>query len=330
MITDPTPQRALRSHLPARPRPQVLHSADHLAVLVARLMPRDRWLIRMLFEHRVLTTDQIVQLCFRGHRTANQRLRLLYEWGVVARFQPHRTVGSNPLHYVLDTAGALVLAHEHGTDLKTLGYSRETELGRAYSLQLAHTVGCNSLLASLVHHARQPGAAGQLSTWWSAARCASVWGDIVTPDAYARWDEAGTTVEWFLEFDFGTERLARIAAKLPRYARLATATGIITPLLVWLPSARREATVRTAFVDTMRGLDHRLVPVATTSPEACADAVDMNLPRWQSLAGGDRVRLADLPSLWPELPPPASSPVSSSGPKLVAAPPPMPPTADGT
>lgn len=330
MITNPTPQRALRSHLPARPRPQVFHTAEHHAMLAARLTPRDRWLIHMLAEHRVLTTDHIVQLCFSGRRTANQRLRLLYQWGVVARFQPHRALGSHPLHYVLDTAGALVLAHEHGLDLKTLGYNRNTELGRAYSLQLAHAVGCNSLLAALVHHARQPGSTGRLTTWWSAARCASAWGDIVSPDAYGRWAEDGDTVEWFLEFDFGTEKLARIANKLPCYARLAMATGIITPLLVWLPSGHREATVRNAFGEALSGVDRRLVPVATTSADTCADAVDMNQPRWQHITGGDRVRLADLATLWPDLPKPARTTVGSSATNAIAAPTPMPPANGGT
>src|SRR5947199_108554 len=81
--------------------------------------------------------------------------------------------------------------------------------------------------------ARQPDATGVLTTWWSAARCSRHWGDIVTPDGYGRWHENGRQIEWFVEFDFGTEQLSRLADKLARYDRLAKVTGITTPVLVW-------------------------------------------------------------------------------------------------
>ncbi|WP_335645163.1 replication-relaxation family protein [Amycolatopsis albispora] len=68
----------------------------------------------MLFEHHVLTSTQIVDIAFPSRRAANLRLRDLYQWGVLHRFQPHRTRGSHPMHYVLDTAGAVALAHETG------------------------------------------------------------------------------------------------------------------------------------------------------------------------------------------------------------------------
>ena len=51
--------------------------------------------------------------------------------------------------------------------------------------------------------------------------------------------------EWFFELDFGTEPLARLAAKLDGYAQLAAATHP-TPVLIWLPSPRREAHAREA------------------------------------------------------------------------------------
>ena len=329
MITNPTPQRALRSHYPQRPRPQVMHSPEHQARLAGHLTARDRWLARMLFEHHVLTTDQITQLCFPGRRYANARLRLLYQWGVVHRFQPHRALGSYPMHYVLDTAGALILAHELGTDLKGLGYDRMREIGRAHSLQLAHAIGCNSLFTALVHCARQPGAGSRLTAWWSASRCAALWGDIVTPDAYGRWRDGGHEVEWFTEFDFGTEKLARLAAKLPRYAKLAATTGIITPLLFWFPSAVRETNVRRALADTVRGLDHpERVPIATTSADGVGGALDISSERWLRLDGRSHARLAELDQLWPHLPILDQASNGASAATTVPAPDPMPPGAD--
>jgi hypothetical protein len=303
----------------------VFHSAEHHAVLAAHLTPRDRWLIRMLFEHHVLTTDQIIQLCFPSRRSANARLRLLYRWGVVHRFQPHRQLGSHPMHYVLDTAGAHILAHELGVEPKALGYDRDAEVSRAYSLQLAHTVGCNSLFTALVQRARQSGAQCRLMAWWSPSRCKSLWGDIVTPDAYGRWREAAREAEWFTEFDFGTEKLTRLATKLPRYAKLADSTGIITPLLFWFPSAPREHNARRVLADALRGLDNpKQVPVATTSADRTAGPVDIAPARWQRLDGDGQARLADIGQLWslPALDRPSGAAATAAP---VPVPDPMPP-----
>ncbi|WP_033293131.1 replication-relaxation family protein [Amycolatopsis jejuensis] len=336
MISNPTPQRELRSHRPQRPAPRVLNTAEHHAWLAGHLTARDRWLCRMLFEHHVLTSTQIIDIAFPSRRAANLRLRNLYQWGVVHRFQPHRDRGSHPMHYVLDTAGAVALAREDGIDPRELGYNREREIGRAFSLQLAHTVGCNGLFTALIHRALQPGTTGALTTWWSAARCGRHWGDIVTPDGYGRWREADRDIEWFIEFDFGTETLTRLARKLARYERLAENTGITTPVLVWLPTAAREANARRAFADALRALNRPdRVPVATTSGETTDDPLDMAAPRWRRVEDTrttGRVRLTELPVLWPELPasPPLSEPrpaPAAAGRVEVAPPSPMPPPA---
>ena len=64
------------------------------------------------------------------------------------------------------------------------------------------------------------------------------------PDAYGRWSAHGREIEFFLEYDFGTEALDKLAGKLHDYAALAAASGITTPLLIWPPTAFREATTR--------------------------------------------------------------------------------------
>jgi hypothetical protein len=329
LITNPTPQRALRAHRPQRLLPRVVNSAEHHAWLAGHLTGRDRWLIRMLYEHKVFTTHQIVELAFPSIRAANLRLLNLTRWGVLHRFQPHRDLGSHPMHYVLDRTGATVLAHEEGIDPRALNYNRDREIGRAYSLQLAHTIGTNSLFTTLIHHARQPDATGTLTTWWSAARCGRQWGDIITPDAYGRWQQADRTVEWFLEFDFGTEQLARLAAKLHRYERLADTTGITTPILFWFPSPGREANARTTLTAALRDLDRpEQVPVATTAAIATPHPLDSTQPRWLRVDDprAGRVRLVDVPDLWPWLPRAATSSAEPTRTQTEpAAPNPMPP-----
>ncbi|WP_312867681.1 replication-relaxation family protein [Amycolatopsis pithecellobii] len=133
-------------------------------------------------------------------------------------------------------------------------------------------------------------------------------GQSILPQEFLRCPSASR--EWFVEFDFGTETLSRLAGKLARYERLADATGITTPLLVWLPSAAREANTRRVLAEALRGLDRPArVPVATTNGEATGDPLDMAARRWRRVGASDavgRVALAELPTLWPDLP--ASAP----------------------
>jgi hypothetical protein len=144
-----------------------------------------------------------------------------------------------------------------------------------------------------------------------------LFGDIVRPDAYGRWrvEEDRTELEWFLEYGRGTERPAsRLAARITDYAQLATTTGIITPLLVWLPSTQREVSVRRALAETVDSLaDPSLVPLATTSTDLIAgvERTDPAAARWlplrrQNVPG--RLDLAELRHIWDRISPPREPP----------------------
>src|SRR5829696_5803066 len=123
----PRAQREL--HAPTtRPRARSALSGDHQVRLARRLTPRDRWLIRMLHEHRVLTTRQITVMAYPSVQAARHRLLKLHEWGVVDRFAPFVGVGPAPRHYVLGAAGAAVLAAEEGITAAALGYRRDDAL----------------------------------------------------------------------------------------------------------------------------------------------------------------------------------------------------------
>ncbi|MBB5157424.1 replication-relaxation family protein [Saccharopolyspora phatthalungensis] len=340
MINQPVRQRALRGLRPARPTPRVANSIEHQATLAWRLTPRDKWIIRMLHEHRVLTASQITLCAFPSFRSGRQRLRELFQWSVLDRFQPSIVLGTAPMHYVLGPAGAAVLAGEEGLDVKDLGYRRDRAMGIAHNLRLAHTVGVNEWFTTLIAHAHgHP--EETVGAWWSETRCAKHFGDLVRPDAYGRWQHSGREFEFFLEFDLATEAQARVAAKLHGYAQLAAATGITTPVLVWLPTARRETATRRLLTRTWRDLDepHR-VPIAT----AAADLLNPDVPEpspaepvWLLLAASTtraastRRGLHELPDAWPHLPPPTVSPEpttnSVSSPAMLPPPAPMPPKA---
>uniref|UniRef100_UPI000B19478F replication-relaxation family protein n=1 Tax=Streptomyces sp. SBT349 TaxID=1580539 RepID=UPI000B19478F len=323
----------LRRPLPARPTQRIAVSGQHLAHLAGRLTTRDRWLARMLHEHKVLTLHQIVQAAWPSARAANSRLLQLYKWRMTDRFQPFTTSGSAPMHYVLDIAGAHILAAEDAKDPRQLPYRHATAIGIAHSLTLAHTTGTNGLFTTLIARARQPGAPERLTAWWSETRCARHFGDIVRPDAYGRWHhQRAGTIEWFLEYDRGTEPLDKLARKLARYHQLARTTSVTTPVLVWLPSPHREAGARTALAAARQSLESPdLVPVATTSTAATPTAPsDPATARWLPLpaAPGGRLSLAGLTGAWPHLTPvsPSAATAEADTPDTaLQPPPPMPP-----
>ena len=148
------------------------------AAVARRITPRDRWIIRMLHEHTVLTTDQLARLGFASLRTAQQRLQLLHRLDVLDRFQPYRPTGSAPLHHLLGPVGARILAAEEGLDTAALGYRRQRTLAVAHRLSLSHDIGAATSIIDLATHPDL-----HLTRWWSAARCARLYGHHARPDA---------------------------------------------------------------------------------------------------------------------------------------------------
>lgn len=250
--------------------------------LAARLTVRDRWLLRMLLEHRVLTTSQIAQLAFGTQRMANVRLRTLHQLGVVDRFRPYTDRGSAPLHYVLSSAGADVLAATYDTTVADLGYRPERLANLAVALHLAHDVGANGIFTALAAHARQhddpitaptPPTAPitALTEWWSERRCLNAWDGLIRPDGYGCWQTSQgtrtTEVDFFLEYDSGTANLDRLVNKLDGYARLAAASGLSSLILFWLPSLSREAHLHHAITAWQQNRNGQpTLPIATAVP----------------------------------------------------------------
>jgi hypothetical protein len=273
---------------PARARPAAV---PDLAELAGRLTQRDRELCRLVFEHRVLTSVHCAQLVFASPVTARHRLVILTSLRVLDRFRPTwpRGEGSPPWHYVLGPAGAAVLAAERGSSVAELGWRRDRALAIAHSPQLAHLVGVNGFFAALAGFARRRRDAA-LVAWWPERRCAERWGQLVRPDGYGRWRRGSAEVDFFVEYDRGTEDLGRLLGKLDGYAELAAVSGIATPVLFWLPNMGREGSFRA--VAARAG-----VPVATATEESGGGPAG---PVWLPLLAGPaarRVPLAALASL---------------------------------
>ncbi len=267
--TIPSARERPRPRAHGRPRqPKPRSMADRPAVLAGQLTDRDRAIIRLLFEHRVFTTHQLTDLFFDSQDRAEHRLKQLTDAKVLARFRPHirHGEGSAPFHYVLGSAGAAVLAAERGIEPRGLDYRTDKALEIAHSQRLAHHVGVNSFFTTLIGYARhrRPGRA-RLDVWLSERQCNDRWGHVVRSGGYGCWCEDDGELPFFLEYDRGTEPLERLQAKLVAYGELADAREIPTPLLFWLPSSGREASVREALAREGRWNRVRFL-VATASP----------------------------------------------------------------
>lgn len=250
----------------------------------SQLTDRDRYLCRLLLEHRVLTTAQVADVGFESIRRALFRLGQLRRLRIVDRFRPLATAGSAPYHWVLDSLGAAVVAAERGVEVGDLPWRRDKAIALATSERLGHAVGVNGFFTALLRIVRHDPEA-ELVLWWSERRCAAAWGGFARPDGYGVWAEAGRRTAFCFEHDNGTERLARLADKLPGYDRLFAAGGRRLWVLFAFPGPGREAGAR-------RALRHPEVPVATAVVRPGASPAEAI---W--LPVGDpapRRRLADL------------------------------------
>ncbi|MEU6509721.1 replication-relaxation family protein [Streptomyces sp. NPDC046942] len=304
----------------ATTRPRPARHTD-VAALSRLLTARDLWLARMLHEHRVLTTHQIASLAYTSLRSAQRRMRTLHQRGVLDSFRPLTQTGSAPEHYTLGPAGAAVLAAHAGCDLASLGW-RPSHTGRiAYSPSLGHDLGVNELLTHLAAHGRTTPGSG-LTLWLSERSCARRWGDLVRPDAYAHWRDGEHLLPFFLEYDTGSQPLARVAAKLTAYATFATTAGTRPALLIHTRTASRDQALRRRLTTPARELG---LNIATSS----ADFTTTQPwgPWWSPLGPGDtrRITLTSLALRWSRLGPAAELEPTDADTALTLPVPPLPP-----
>jgi Replication-relaxation len=288
-------------YVPPVPAPAATRSRPKEVVsmlLASRLTARDRLVLNALWDHHVLTTGQIAQLAYPTIDRARRGMLRLAGLGAVERFRPLLAPGAGtaPLHYTLGQAGAHVVAADHGIPVADLGYRRDRVLAWALSRQLGHLLGVNGFFTALAAAARHHPAA-ELVTWWPERQCVKTWAPYIRPDGFGRWHEGGqhgVGVDFFLEYDTGTERpVKKVADKLTGYARLAAADGFTTPVLIVTSSPRREANLQAA-------IGTPPIPVFTATTDAIADGpMGPAGPIWlpaghQHAMGAPRLRLIAL------------------------------------
>jgi Replication-relaxation len=143
-------------------------SAERVFELARHLTERDREIGWMLFEQQVLTTDQLTLLFFSSKRRAQDRLLFLYRDRVLDRFYPPAPFGSGKpqAHWLLDEAGAILVAAQLGVERKKLGWQRRDDWGS--HPQLAHRLETNRFVTDLIAATLADGSLGV--TWWVGSR----------------------------------------------------------------------------------------------------------------------------------------------------------------
>jgi Replication-relaxation len=234
-------------------------SAERLFELARHLTERDREVALYLYRHRVLTTDQLQLLFFSSRRRAQDRLLFLYRNRVLDRFYPARPFGSGKpeAHWLLDEAGALLVAAMHDLERKQLGWQRRDDWGA--HPQLAHQLEMNRFVTDLIAATLTDPGLG-VSEWWPPAEAADHLRahrrGRVLPDAGFYLETRAGPIECYLEWDRATEPQQRLAEKLLGY-RLAEAELFEEGkpprcILFVVPGPRRLTTLRRAYGDFER------------------------------------------------------------------------------
>jgi len=245
-----------------RARPSSTRSSSKRARLrlLARLTIRDRQLLDWLAEHYLLSTDQIAAALFPSKRAATLRLAALYEMEALNRFVDV-TTGTRQHLYALGPLGALVNPSTYNDPDRSDAPAPRTATDRTErivgSRKLAHLLGTNQLFIDLYAYTRtDPNT--RLLRWWSEQHATAAYTlSGIRPDGHGIWQVGDHTTGFWLEHDRGTEKIATVLGKLRNYAQLAE-VGPRYPVLLRVPSARRERNLLDALAGLPRGL-----PVAT-------------------------------------------------------------------
>ncbi|HEX5246430.1 MAG TPA: replication-relaxation family protein [Gaiellaceae bacterium] len=267
--------------------------------LARHLTERDREVALCLYDQQVLTTDQLALLFFSSKRRAQDRLLFLYRQRVLDRFYPPSRfdAGKPQAHWLLDEAGAYLVAASLGLDRRHLDWQRRDDWGS--HPQLAHRLEANRFVTDLIA-ATLPGPALSVVAWSGPRQAAARLGErmrgTIRPDAELILTTARGPVDLLLEWDRGTETLDRLDEKLRRYRKaeykLQYEDDEPRSILFVVPGPRRLQNLRALCVELDR--DGSWPILATTAREL--RAVGALAPIWQRLDAGEPIQqLTDLP-----------------------------------
>jgi hypothetical protein len=167
--------------------------------------------------------------------------------------------GTAPYHWILDEAGALIVADHLDIERAKLGWQHSIAASIAHSQKLPHHVEVNEFFTRLAVEANVAG--GALSEWYGERTCHHIFSGYLVADGYGVLDLPGRAPLHFLvELDRGTETTGRLREKAKAYTSIlpTSSLGNLDPfVLLLVPSARRAETAREA-------LAYSAAPIAVT------------------------------------------------------------------
>ena len=261
--------------------------------------PRQLQVLRLLHAHRLMDTQQVHALGFRGRarRTCRECLTTLYRRGLAVRFEPqHGGLGGGRSGFVygLSAPGASALNQTAGIPLAEISYEAEGAIAEAHFVnhQLAVNRCCIALWQALDTVERH-----QLVRWNSDPhlrmryRVGRGW-QVIHPDGLAQIQSPAGEHWLFFEIDRATQELRRYELKVRRYVRFWRSGAwrsefpVFPELRITTTHRARVARLRRAAEDGVRGvvnLDSRAVSDALQiavawEPEFLADPLG---PVWE-------------------------------------------------
>jgi hypothetical protein len=173
---------------------------------------------------------------------------------VLERFRPQPKVGegSHPYHWILDEAGALLVADWKGIDRSELRYTRDDGLRLAGSRNLTHHVEANEFFVRLALEAHSAG--GELREWFGVRTLAYMFSGVVVADGYGVLVMPDAPpLHVLLELDRATEAAQVLRDKAKRYAEALPHSSLrdLHPFVILAaPSARRARSASAAVANT--------------------------------------------------------------------------------
>jgi hypothetical protein len=233
-------------------------SQRDLSRIVQRLTDRDFALIDLLGRHKVLTIDHITDLLFTTTRFARERVTVLVDLDVITRWRRAVRPGSQSYRHTLGYTGAYLYAAATGApEPRSAVFERRTA-DLIASTRLDHHLGVNGFFARLTR-ATRGGADLDLTEWLNEAEAGALTGGLVRPDSAGTLTSPSGILEFWFEYDRGTETMHRLTAQVERYRdRLP---GLDRALLIELTNLAREDHLHDALADARF---HFAVATATT------------------------------------------------------------------
>lgn len=270
---------------------------------VTSLDERERAVLLALAEHKIFATDQIEVLFCGSDRTAQRVLFEVRDAGLIDSFEWRSKGKRDHDRHFLTPAGLTLVARIRGCRVADLGKVPTTE--KAAKAIMPHRRGVNRFFSDLVSLTLERSGYG-LETWRDEHKLKAS-GTEVQPDSFGRLLHPAGAVEFYFEYDLGTEHRTVLIDKFARYQQIAAGWDSLDAkpfpcvLFVCPKDARELELLRCA----MRSVAHfdpdqahsARFPFYWTTVQRLRKHRQLG-PVWRDMYGSwDRVRLDELPSI---------------------------------